>query len=86
MPTYPRGAAQIRVEKTEVWEDPQSLAQKNRSIQLNGRETRRKLCQDIFPSGPTLKKKGKDDSQRGRIFTKIGRELAIAVKEAGPIR
>jgi YebC/PmpR family DNA-binding regulatory protein len=29
-------------------------------------------------------KKEKTDSQRGRIFTKIGRELAIAVKEGGP--
>ncbi len=29
-------------------------------------------------------KKEKTDSQRGRIFTKIGREIAIAVKEGGP--
>lgn len=29
-------------------------------------------------------KKEKTDSQRGKIFTKIGRELAIAVKEGGP--
>ncbi len=28
-------------------------------------------------------KKEKTDSQRGRVFTKIGRELAIAVKEGG---
>jgi YebC/PmpR family DNA-binding regulatory protein len=35
-------------------------------------------------NGPTLKIKGKDGLQRGRIFTKIGRELAIAVKEGGP--
>lgn len=30
------------------------------------------------------RKKEKTDSQRGKIFTKIGRELAIAVKEGGP--
>ncbi|MBQ3131262.1 MAG: YebC/PmpR family DNA-binding transcriptional regulator [Clostridia bacterium] len=29
------------------------------------------------------KKKQKPDSQRGKIFTKIGREIAIAVKEGG---
>ena len=29
-------------------------------------------------------KKEKTDSQRGKIFTKIGREIAIAVKEGGP--
>jgi YebC/PmpR family DNA-binding regulatory protein len=29
-------------------------------------------------------KKEKTDSQRGRIFTKIGREIAIAVKAGGP--
>ncbi|MGE4282732.1 MAG: YebC/PmpR family DNA-binding transcriptional regulator [Clostridia bacterium] len=29
-------------------------------------------------------RKEKSDSQRGKIFTKIGRELAIAVKEGGP--
>lgn len=29
-------------------------------------------------------KKEKSDSQRGKIFTKIGRELAIAVKEGSP--
>ena len=28
-------------------------------------------------------KKGKSDAQRGKIFTKLGRELAIAVKEGG---
>lgn len=28
-------------------------------------------------------KKGKADAQRGKIFTKIGREIAIAVKEGG---
>ena len=28
-------------------------------------------------------KKGKADAARGRIFTKIGRELAIAVKQGG---
>ena len=28
-------------------------------------------------------KKEKTDSQRGKIFTKIGREIAIAVKEGG---
>jgi YebC/PmpR family DNA-binding regulatory protein len=30
------------------------------------------------------RKKEKTDSQRGKIFTKIGRELAIAVREGGP--
>ena len=29
-------------------------------------------------------KKGKTDAQRGKIFTKLGRELAVAVKEGGP--
>ena len=29
-------------------------------------------------------KKEKTDSQRGKIFTKIGREISIAVKEGGP--
>ena len=28
-------------------------------------------------------KKEKTDSQRARVFTKIGREIAIAVKEGG---
>ncbi|NLL30199.1 MAG: YebC/PmpR family DNA-binding transcriptional regulator [Clostridiales bacterium] len=30
-------------------------------------------------------KKGKMDAKRGKIFTKIGRELAIAVKNGGPV-
>ncbi len=29
-------------------------------------------------------KKGKSDAARGKIFTKLGRELAVAVKEGGP--
>ena len=29
-------------------------------------------------------KKGKTDAQRAKVFTKIGREIAIAVKEGGP--
>jgi YebC/PmpR family DNA-binding regulatory protein len=29
-------------------------------------------------------KKGKSDAQRGQVFTKIGREIAIAVKNGGP--
>ena len=29
-------------------------------------------------------KKGKADAARGKIFTKLGRELSIAVKEGGP--
>ncbi len=29
-------------------------------------------------------KKGKSDAQRGKAFTKLGRELAIAVKQGGP--
>ncbi|MEG2719222.1 MAG: YebC/PmpR family DNA-binding transcriptional regulator, partial [Clostridia bacterium] len=28
-------------------------------------------------------KKGKTDAVRGKIFTKIGREIAIAVREGG---
>ena len=28
-------------------------------------------------------KKGKADAQRGAVFTKIGREIAIAVREGG---
>ena len=30
------------------------------------------------------RKKGANDAQRGKIFTKIGRELAVAVKAGGP--
>lgn len=29
-------------------------------------------------------KKGKADAKRGKIFTKIGKELAVAIKEGGP--
>ena len=29
-------------------------------------------------------KKGKSDAIRGKIFTKIGREIAVAVKAGGP--
>ncbi|HHW32262.1 MAG TPA: YebC/PmpR family DNA-binding transcriptional regulator [Clostridiaceae bacterium] len=29
-------------------------------------------------------KKGKTDAQKGKLFTKIGREIAVAVKEGGP--
>ena len=29
-------------------------------------------------------KKGKADAARGKIFTKLGRELLVAVKEGGP--
>ena len=29
-------------------------------------------------------KKAKSDAQKGKIFTKIGRELAVAVKHGGP--
>ena len=31
-----------------------------------------------------MHKKEKTDAQRGKIFTKIGREIAIAVREGGP--
>lgn len=31
-----------------------------------------------------MHKKGKSDAQRAKIFTKIGREIAVAVKEGGP--
>ena len=30
------------------------------------------------------RKKEKTDSQRAKIFTKIGREISVAVKEGGP--
>ena len=30
------------------------------------------------------RKKGANDAKRGKIFTKIGRELMVAVKEGGP--
>ena len=30
------------------------------------------------------RKKGEIDAKRGKIFTKIGRELMVAVKEGGP--
>ena len=29
-------------------------------------------------------KKEKNDSAKGKIFTRIGREIAVAVKEGGP--
>ena len=29
-------------------------------------------------------KKGKTDAERGKVFTKLGREILIAVKEGGP--
>ena len=29
-------------------------------------------------------RKGKSDAARGNVFTKIGREIAIAVKQGGP--
>ena len=29
-------------------------------------------------------KKGKADAQRANIFTKLGREIAVSVKEGGP--
>ena len=32
----------------------------------------------------THRDKEKTDQQRGKIFTKIGREIAIAVKQGGP--
>ena len=31
-----------------------------------------------------LHKKEKTDAQKAKIFTKIGREMAVAVKEGGP--
>ena len=30
------------------------------------------------------RKKGAEDAKRGKIFTKIGRELAVAAREGGP--
>ena len=41
-------------------------------------------CQDIPKWSNTQKEKRKTDSQRAKIFTKIGREISVAVKEAGP--
>ena len=32
---------------------------------------------------PILRIKGKTDAERGKIFTKIGRQIAVAVKEGG---
>ena len=29
-------------------------------------------------------KKEKSDAQRGKVFTKLGREILVAVKEGGP--
>ena len=29
-------------------------------------------------------KKQKTDAQRGKVFTKIGKEIAVAVRQAGP--
>ncbi|MBQ2765577.1 MAG: YebC/PmpR family DNA-binding transcriptional regulator, partial [Clostridia bacterium] len=31
-----------------------------------------------------MHKKEKTDAQRAKIFTKIGKEMAVAVKEGGP--
>ena len=31
-------------------------------------------------------KKEKNDAKKGKMFTKLGRELTVAVKEAGPDR
>ena len=31
-------------------------------------------------------KKGKADAKRGKIFTKIGKEIVLAVKNGGPAR
>lgn len=42
----------------------------------------RKTCQDI-QSLPILNIKRKNDAAKGKIFTKIGKELAVAVKEGG---
>jgi transcriptional/translational regulatory protein YebC/TACO1 len=30
------------------------------------------------------RKKGEADAKRGKIFTKLGREISVAVKEGGP--
>ncbi|MEG0836197.1 MAG: YebC/PmpR family DNA-binding transcriptional regulator, partial [Christensenellaceae bacterium] len=30
------------------------------------------------------RKKGKTDAQRAKVFTKIGREMAVIVKSGGP--
>ena len=43
----------------------------------------------IFMSGhskwSTIKrKKGKTDAERAKVFTKIGREMTVAVREGGP--
>ena len=47
------------------------------------RERKINRCQDII-SFPTIKhKKEKNDAAKGKIFTVIGREIAVAVKEGG---
>ena len=40
------------------------------------------LCPDI-PSGITYKTKGAADAKRAQVFTKIAREMMVAVKEGG---
>lgn len=39
------------------------------------------ICQDIQNGLTSKEKKKKTDAVKGRSFTKIGRELAVAIKE-----
>ena len=50
-------------------------------------ENKRRIeqCQDIQNFANIKHKKEKNDAAKGKIFTKLGRELAVAVKEGdGP--
>lgn len=47
-------------------------------------EKRNRLCQDIQNLLNIKHKKEKNDAAKGKIFTMIGREIAVAVKEGGP--
>ena len=40
-------------------------------------------CQDIHKFANIKHKKEKNDAAKGKIFTIIGREIAVAVKEGG---
>ena len=41
-------------------------------------------CQDIQKFANIKHKKERNDAAKGKVFTVIGRELAVAVKEGGP--
>lgn len=62
-----------------------SAGRKNDRIKKEIRiEKRKQICQDI-PNLPISSiRKEKNDAAKGKIFTMIGREIAVAVKEGGP--